>query len=37
MVALRGLNIVSVPLAEAVGQMRTLPPEFLDEASEFLK
>jgi 6-phosphofructokinase 1 len=37
MVALRGMNIVAVPLAEAVGQMRTLPPEFLDEASEFLK
>ena len=37
MVALRGLNIVSVPLAEAVGQMRTLPPEFLDEAGEFLR
>ena len=36
MVALRGLQIVSVPLAEAVGQMRTLYPEFLDEASEFL-
>lgn len=37
MVALRGLQIVSVSLAEAVGQMRTLYPEFLDEASEFLK
>lgn len=37
MVALRGLRIVAVPLAEAVGEMRTLSPEFLDEASEFLK
>lgn len=37
MVALRGMNIVAVPLAEAVGQMRTLPVEFLDEASEFLR
>lgn len=37
MVALRGLHIVSVPLAEAVGTMRTLYPEFMDEASEFLK
>lgn len=37
MVALRGLHIVAVPLAEAVGAMRTLYPEFLDEAGEFLK
>lgn len=37
MVALRGLHIVAVPLAEAVGTMRTLYPEFLDEASEFLR
>lgn len=37
MVALRGLNIVSVPLAEAVGTMRTLPIEIMDEAREFLK
>lgn len=36
MVALRGLHIVDVPLAEAVGTMRTLYPEFLDEAGEFL-
>ena len=36
MVALRGLHIVAVPLAEAVGTMRTLYPEFLDEAREFL-
>ncbi|TWT51950.1 6-phosphofructokinase 1 [Thalassoglobus neptunius] len=37
MVALNGLHIVGVPLAEAVGTMRTLYPEFLDEASEFLR
>lgn len=37
MVALRGLKIVAVPLADAVGEMRTLSAEFLDEASEFLK
>ena len=37
MVALRGLHIVAVPLAEAVGEMRTLSQEFLDEASEFLQ
>ena len=37
MVALRGLKIVAVPLAEAVGEMRTLSPEFMDEAGEFLK
>jgi 6-phosphofructokinase 1 len=37
MVALRGLHIVSAPLAEAVGTMRTLYPEFMDEAREFLK
>jgi 6-phosphofructokinase 1 len=37
MVALRGLKIVTVPLAEAVGEMRKLYPEFLDEASEFLR
>ena len=37
MVALRGLHIVAVPLAEAVGTMRTLYPEFLDEAGEFLQ
>lgn len=36
MVALRGLHIVSVPLEEAVGTMRTLYPEFMDEAREFL-
>lgn len=37
MVALRGLQIVAVPLAEAVGQMRTLYPEFMNEAEEFLR
>ena len=37
MVALRGTDIVSVPLAEAVGTMRTLSQDFLDEAEEFFK
>jgi 6-phosphofructokinase 1 len=37
MVALRGLNIVAVPLSDAVGEMRTLSPEIMEEASEFLK
>lgn len=37
MVALRGTNIVSVPLAEAVGTMRTLDPAVLSEAEEFFK
>jgi 6-phosphofructokinase 1 len=37
MVALRGTRIISVPLAEAVGSMRALGPEFLDEAEEFFK
>jgi len=37
MVALRGLDIVAVPLAEAVGEMRTVPESFLDEASEFFR
>lgn len=37
MVALNGLKIIAVRLADAVGEMRTLSPEFLDEASEFLK
>ncbi|MEZ6067924.1 MAG: ATP-dependent 6-phosphofructokinase [Planctomycetaceae bacterium] len=32
MVALRGLDIVPVPLAEATGKMRTLPDSFMDEA-----
>ncbi|MGH7200989.1 MAG: 6-phosphofructokinase [Planctomycetaceae bacterium] len=37
MVALRGLEIVSVPLAEAVGTPRTLDLNFLEEAAEFFK
>ena len=37
MVALRGLEIVAVPLSDAVGEMRTLSPEIMEEASEFLK
>jgi 6-phosphofructokinase 1 len=37
MVALRGTKIVSVPLAEAVGTMRTLDLDFLKEAEEFFK
>ena len=37
MVALRGTQIVSVPLAEAVGTMRTLDRGILDEFGEFFK
>jgi len=37
MVALRGTKIVSVPLAEAVGTMRQLDPDFLNEAEEFFR
>jgi len=37
MVALRGTRIVAVELADAVGEMRALDAEFLDEASEFLR
>ena len=37
MVALRGTQIVSVPLSEAVGTLRTLDMSFLQEASEFFK
>src|SRR6185295_7662621 len=37
MVALRGLKIVSYPLADAVGTMRTLDLEFMREAEEFYK
>ncbi|MSR57467.1 MAG: ATP-dependent 6-phosphofructokinase [Planctomycetaceae bacterium] len=37
MVALRGLKIVSFPLAEAVGTLRTLDLEFMREAEEFYK
>lgn len=36
MVALRGLDVVSVPLADATGVMRTLPESFMAEAREFL-
>jgi 6-phosphofructokinase 1 len=36
MVALRGTRIVAVPLADAVQRMRTVDPEVLDEAREFL-
>ena len=37
MVALLGTKIISVPLADAVGEMRTLDADFLDEAEEFFK
>lgn len=37
MVALRGLDVVAVPLAEATGVNRTLPTSFMDEFREFLK
>jgi len=37
MVALRGLKIVDAPLAEAVGTLRTLDLEFMQEAAEFFK
>ena len=35
MVSLRGTQITSVELSDAVGQMRTLEPEFMSEAREF--
>ena len=35
MVSLRGTRITPVPLAEAVGEMRTLEAEFMEDASEF--
>ncbi len=35
MVSLRGTRITSVMLADAVGEMRVLEPEFMDEAGEF--
>lgn len=35
MVALRGMNIVNVSLAEATGENRTLYPEIMQEAHEF--
>ena len=37
MVALRGTKIISVPLAEAVGTMRMLDPDILDDAAEFFQ
>ena len=37
MVALRGTSIISVPLSEAVGAMRILNLEIIDEIKEFLK
>lgn len=37
MVALRGMQIVNFPLAEAVGTLRTLDLEFMREAEEFFK
>lgn len=37
MVALRGMKIVSFPLSEAVGTLRTLDLEFMKEAEEFFK
>lgn len=37
MVALRGTQVVPVALADAVGEMRALEPNFLEEAEVFLK
>lgn len=37
MVALRGTNIVETPLSEAVGELRLLNRQFMDEASEFFR
>jgi 6-phosphofructokinase 1 len=37
MVALRGMKIVSFPLSEAVGTLRTLDLEFMREAGEFFQ
>lgn len=37
MVALRGMKIVDAPLADAVGTMRTLDTQFLEEIEEFFK
>jgi 6-phosphofructokinase 1 len=37
MVALRGTKIVSVKLSDAVGKMRQLDPEILDDAAEFFQ
>jgi 6-phosphofructokinase 1 len=35
MVALRGTDIVRVPIADAVGTMKTVPPALLDDAAVF--
>jgi 6-phosphofructokinase 1 len=35
MAALRGNDIVLVPLADAVAQLKTVPPELYDEAKDF--
>jgi 6-phosphofructokinase 1 len=35
MVALQGTNIIDVPLADAVGKLKTLDPAFLKDAQEF--
>jgi 6-phosphofructokinase 1 len=37
MVALQGTRVVDVALADAVGQLKTLDPEFLRDAAEFFK
>lgn len=37
MVALRGMQIVNVPLSEAVGTLRTLDLDFMNEAGEFFR
>lgn len=37
MVALRGMQIVNVPLSEAVGTLRTLDLDFMHEAEEFFR
>jgi 6-phosphofructokinase 1 len=35
MVALRGTDVVRVPLADAVGELKTVPPERFAEAEVF--
>jgi ATP-dependent phosphofructokinase / diphosphate-dependent phosphofructokinase len=37
MVALQGTKVIDVALADAVGQLKTLDPEFLRDAAEFFK
>jgi 6-phosphofructokinase 1 len=37
MVALQGTKVIDVPLADAVGQLKTLDPDFLRDAAEFFK